>query len=223
MCAPNPRTPGMERRSRLARSTIRTTSWWPVPGRVTQSARKSRSLNVGKSDSPRNGVTARPATSVTTVAPTTRIGVRTTRAERGGVPPLEQAHERRLLLVERRLPEEQDGPSAGVTVSATAIEASTARPYEGTSGRKNAPETLVMKKTGMTASHDDERRVDDRPAHLERRVEHHRHDGRGASDVRCCRSRRTMFSMSMIASSTTTPTEITNPASTIVLIVAPVA
>ena len=32
-----------------------------------------------------------------------------------------------------------------------------------------------------------------------------------------------MFSMSMIASSTTTPTEITNPASTIVLIVAPVA
>ena len=40
--------------------------------------------------------------------------------------------------------------------------------------------------------------------------------GGGAS-----RSRRTMFSMSMIASSTTTPTAITSPARTIVLIVAP--
>ena len=47
--------------------------------------------------------------------------------------------------------------------------------------------------------------------------------GLGDSEVRFWRSRRTMFSMSMIASSTTTPTEITNPASTIVLIVAPVA
>ena len=39
-----------------------------------------------------------------------------------------------------------------MTVSATTIDASTARPYEVTSGRKNAPETLVTKNTGMTAS-----------------------------------------------------------------------
>src|SRR5437879_6211863 len=38
---------------------------------------------------------------------------------------------------------------------------------------------------------------------------------------RCWRRRRTMFSMSMMASSTTTPTAITNPAKTIVLMVTP--
>ncbi|GBD17515.1 hypothetical protein HRbin26_02439 [bacterium HR26] len=38
---------------------------------------------------------------------------------------------------------------------------------------------------------------------------------------RCSRSRRTMFSMSMIASSTTTPIAMMNPASTIVFTVAP--
>ena len=36
---------------------------------------------------------------------------------------------------------------------------------------------------------------------------------------RCCRSRRTMFSTSMIASSTSAPRAITSPASVIVLIV----
>ena len=44
----------------------------------------------------------------------------------------------------------------------------------------------------------------------------------GAALLACWRSRRTMFSMSMMASSTTTPRAITRPASTIVLIVAPV-
>src|SRR5262245_6026968 len=39
--------------------------------------------------------------------------------------------------------------------------------------------------------------------------------------LRCWRSRRTMFSMSMMASSTTTPTAMTNPARTMVLIVVP--
>ena len=39
--------------------------------------------------------------------------------------------------------------------------------------------------------------------------------------ARACRSRRTMFSTSMIASSTTTPMATTNPASTITLSVAP--
>src|SRR3990170_184046 len=44
---------------------------------------------------------------------------------------------------------------------------------------------------------------------------------RSSLDRRCRRSRRTMFSTSTIASSTTAPKAITNPASTIVLIVVP--
>ena len=38
-------------------------------------------------------------------------------------------------------------------------------------------------------------------------------------DNRCCRSRRTMFSTSMMASSTSAPRAMTSPASVIVLIV----
>ena len=41
---------------------------------------------------------------------------------------------------------------AGVTVSATTSEARTARPYEMTSGWKNAPDSPLMKKTGETAT-----------------------------------------------------------------------
>ena len=40
---------------------------------------------------------------------------------------------------------------AGVTVSATTSDARTARPYETTSGWKNAPDSPLMKNTGETA------------------------------------------------------------------------
>ena len=45
-------------------------------------------------------------------------------------------------------------PSAGVTVSATTMEASTASAYESASGLKNEPERPSMRKTGnrVTAS-----------------------------------------------------------------------
>jgi hypothetical protein len=42
--------------------------------------------------------------------------------------------------------------SAGVTVSATSIDTSTASPYVSTSGRKNAPERLSRKSTGTIAT-----------------------------------------------------------------------
>ena len=109
MWAPKPRTPGMARKSRLARSVMRTISWWPVLGRVTQSARKSRSLNVGKSDSPMNGTTARPATSVAAVATITTAGRADHAPKRRGVAALEHAHERRLLLLERRPGQQEQG------------------------------------------------------------------------------------------------------------------
>jgi hypothetical protein len=42
--------------------------------------------------------------------------------------------------------------SAGVTVSATSIDTSTASPYDSTSGWKNAPESPCRKKIGMIAT-----------------------------------------------------------------------
>ncbi len=65
MWEPKLRTPGMDRSSRLPRSTIRTSSGWEVPGAVTQCIRKSRSLKVGNRDSPSEGTTAIPAATTT--------------------------------------------------------------------------------------------------------------------------------------------------------------
>ena len=49
-------------------------------------------------------------------------------------------------------PRSRISASAGVTVSATSIEARTARPYDSASGWKNAPDTPWMKRTGVIAT-----------------------------------------------------------------------
>ncbi len=49
-------------------------------------------------------------------------------------------------------PRSRISANAGVTVSATSIEASTARPYDSTSGWKNAPDTPWMNRTGVIAT-----------------------------------------------------------------------
>ena len=68
-----------------------------------------------------------------------------------------------------------------MTVSATSIEASTASAYEIASGWKNAPDSPPMKKTGHHRHDVDQRRVDDRAAHLERGLEDDRAVDSGAA------------------------------------------
>ena len=83
MCAPKLRTPGIFRSSSLACWVIRIISACDVPGRPTQCMRKSRSLNLGNSDWPRNGTTSRPATTstpATAYAPRGRPTIRPSRA-----------------------------------------------------------------------------------------------------------------------------------------------
>ena len=111
--------------------------------------------------------------------------------------------------------------SAGVTVSATSSDARIASPYANASGRKNDPVSpprnrigtvdtmmiIVAWMMGPRTSRDASSTIRAVDLVLPSR--------------RCWRSRRTMFSMSMIASSTITPSAITKPARIIVLIVAP--
>ena len=80
------------------------------------------------------------------------------------------------------------------------------------SGRKNDARQALEHEDRRDRDDLDQRRVDDRAADLERRVE----DDPARStccrpSARCCRSRRTTFSMSMMASSTMSPRAITKP------------
>ena len=92
-------------------------------------------------------------------------------------------------------------------------------------GQRQRPEEragqAVEEEDRQEHQHDDQAGVDDGAADFERGVEHDVE--RGVADspaARFSRSRRTMFSTSMIASSTTSPSAMTRPASTIVLSVA---
>ena len=107
-------------------------------------------------------------------------------------------------------------------MSATIIEASIASMNASASGSKNAPDSPPMKNTGVTAS---------MMISVACQI-----DGRTSSDASrmiravdrvlpaclSCRNRRTTFSTSMIASSTTDPSATMKPASTIVFTDAPI-
>ena len=111
--------------------------------------------------------------------------------------------------------------SAGVTVKATSIDANTARPYEIASGWKNAPDSPPIMNTGirattsMSVAYTIALRTSSDASRITGRVDF------GDPSRRAWRRRRTMFSTSMMASSTTTPTAMTKPARTMVLSVAP--
>ncbi len=99
------------------------------------------------------------------------------------------------------------------------METRTAREYDSASGRKNAPVRPSRKSTGTTATtlisvaYVMALRTSTDASRTTRTVLR-------SPPARFWRSRLTMFSMSMMASSTTTPTAITSPARTIVLMVA---
>ena len=124
MWAPKLRTPGIARSSLLARTVTRYISGCDVPGGVSQCIRKSRSLNEGSSDCPSNGQTAIPAT---TAAPVARYTGRGARMIRSRVPwyfrcshPT-SGDSRSIAARSRRIRH-----SAGVTVRATTMDASSA-------------------------------------------------------------------------------------------------
>ena len=108
---------------------------------------------------------------------------------------------------------------AGVTVVATTMEANIASRKERANGSKNAPDSPPMKKTGVTASTmisvacTMAGRISSDASRMMRAVVLE------LPALRASRRRRTTFSTSMIASSTTEPRATTNPAKTIVLIV----
>ena len=110
---------------------------------------------------------------------------------------------------------------AGVTVSATTIDASNARAYDVASGRKNDPDSPSSRKIGVTATisisvaYTIALRTSSEASRMILAVE------TPLPSRRCCRRRRTTFSISMIASSTMSPRAITIPARIMVLIVAP--
>ena len=62
-------------------------------------------------------------------------------------------------------------PRAGVTVTATTIETTTANRYEAAIGGRNAPASLHEER-GQQHGDDDQRREEDRAAHLEGGVDH---------------------------------------------------
>ena len=127
------------------------------------------------------------------------------------VPALHPAGDRRFAGLQPRPCRRRMRLSAGVVISATIIDTSTASAYDMASGRKNAPVRPERKKTGSSASasiseaYTTAPRTSSDASKITRAVE------RPSGSLRCCRSRRTMFSVSTIASSTTAPSAITNP------------
>ena len=111
--------------------------------------------------------------------------------------------------------------SAGVTVNATTIDASIARMKASASGSKNEPASPPMKNTGITANAmitvacQMAGRTSSEASRIMRAVDS------SLPAARFWRRRRTIFSTSMMASSTTEPRATMKPASTMVLIVAP--
>ena len=108
-----------------------------------------------------------------------------------------------------------------MTVSATSIETSTASAVRQHQRLEERAGQALEEEDRHDRDDVDQRRVGDRASHLHRGVEDDSEGRRLAASARAWRSRRTMFSTSMIASSTTTPMATTSPASTITLIVAP--
>ncbi len=219
MWEPKLRTPGMARE--LAADALGDAHHPPdppVPGLFTKCIRKSRSLKSGNSDSPRAGqhhdahqhrrrdqTRSRPADDVasTTRKPAAATAPAAIAAARAA--PSRAATDAHRRDRERDHHRRQDGQAVGHRQ----------RPEER--GRHAAHEEHRHQH-----HRDDQRGVDDGLAHLERRLEDdRRRTWRGCPSPRCWRNRRTIFSTSMIASSTTTPIAITNPARIIVLIVAP--
>ena len=109
-----------------------------------------------------------------------------------------------------------------MTTSATSSDARIAITYAVASGRKNVPASPPRKNTGMNTNdtirlaYTTALRTSSEASNTTRNAE------RGLPSSRLIRNRRTMFSTSMIASSTTSPRAITRPASTIVSIIPPV-
>ena len=125
MWAPKLRTPGIARSSILAAVVIRTSSGWEVPGAVTQCIRKSRSLKSGSSDCPSLGTTATPSSTMTATAASAGRGPRMIRARAAVYP--RWSH--RTSGDWRRSSDARCSRirlSAGVTVRATSMDASTA-------------------------------------------------------------------------------------------------
>ena len=88
-------------------------------------------------------------------------------------------------------------------------------------GSEEGPRQSLEEEDRQEDQHHDQRAVDDRAPHLERGGEDDLEGGAWAAAARFWRSRRSMFSTSMIASSTTSPSAITSPARTMVLSVPP--
>ena len=217
---PKFRTPGTAISSRLARSVMRRIASSEVPGFSTQCIRKSYSRKFGRNSSPRNGTVAAVSSSI---APSeAERGLRPIH-EGGQHPPisrLEAANEARLTRVEvlRQEQERQcrrhrerdrqrrkDGehvrqrqrPEKGARQSLQHEDGHEhhARRSSCRRGRRSALPSMPRARRGSPTA--------DSPT--------------GDSAAAAC----TMFSTSMIASSTTSPSAMTRPASTIVSSVPP--
>ena len=174
MWAPKLRTPGMARSSLLARTVTRYISGCDVPGGVSQCIRKSRSLNEGSSDCPSNGQTATPAT---TAAPVARYTGRGARRIRSRVPwyfRCSHPHQRGLPLDRRPVQEDQAqrrGDGQGDHHGRQQRQRVGERQGHEEGAREPAHE-----QDRRHGQHDDQGRVEDDAADLERGLED---DGRG--------------------------------------------
>ena len=220
MWEPKFRTPGMARSSRLASTVIRSISATDAPGLVMKCIRKSVSWNSGRNSDPNRVAAAPDKANVARMAPRAAHG----RCSNNGST---SAYARRSTpasgasWLRPPRPASSMYDRAGVTVRATPSDARMASMYERASGRKNAPAMPSRKKIGrntiitIIVAYTTALRTSRLASTTTRNGD------RGCSSVRFSRSRRTMFSTSMMASSTTSPRAITSPAITIVLRVMP--
>ena len=164
----------MARSSLLASTVTRYISGCDVPGGVSQCIRKSRSLNEGSSDCPSSGQTAMPARTIAPEAKNAGRGARMIRGKSRLVASLQPSDERGFPLDRRPVQQDQaqrrrDGQGH----------------HHGRQQRERIGERQRLEEgAGQPAheedrhhrQHDDQRRVDDRAADLERGFED---DGRG--------------------------------------------
>ncbi len=184
MWEPQLRTPGIATRAPQASWEIRVSSGSDVPGFVSQCIRKSRSLKSGSSDWPRWGTANAPATASTPTAAKAGPGRRISgarliayarfRCRTSGASPLASRPRR-----------SSSRAIAGVTVRATAIDASTASAYESDEGLEERAGEAFEEEHGHHGDDVDQRRVEDRPADLHRRFQDaHGEGSRGSFLVR---------------------------------------
>ena len=189
------RTPGIDRSSRVAWLAIRFIAGCEVPGAASTSTSRSRSWSVGMNESVLEREEHRQADQCE------EAGRERTRA--ADFPRAATAPSRSRVAIAPRSPigvpssgelGSSMTPSAGVTVSATIIEATTARQKPMATGCRNAPVGPAMKNAGMAISsriivaYNIVPRISSAASRVIR-----------ANDLlldacRCCRSRRTMFS-----------------------------